>query len=257
MKHANAIAYQVGALWILAAACGPPVECLAARPAKPAATAPAKKPGLEAGFKRIFDGKTLKGWEGSRKSFRIEGGAIVGGSLKEKVPRNEFLCTTRKYGDFELRLKVKLAKPGGNAGIQIRSERIPNHHEMRGYQADVGGNWWGKLYDESRRRRVLAGPAGKLQAKLVKRADWNDYVIRCEGPRIQLWLNGKKTVDYVEKDPKVLKTPLARTGLIGLQIHGGPANEAWYTDIRIKELKPPGSAPQPREEAAPGTTKAP
>jgi hypothetical protein len=203
----------------------------------------ASRPAAEKGFRAIFDGKTFKGWEGSTEWFRIEDGAIVGGHLDKRVPRNEFLCTKRKYGDFELRLKVKLAKKGGNAGIQIRSERIPNHHEMRGYQADVGGNWWGKLYDESRRRKVLAGPDAKTQAKLVKFEEWNDYVIRCQGPRIQLWLNGKKTVDYVEKDPKVLKTELARRGLIGLQIHGGPANEAWYKDIRIKELKAPSTKP--------------
>jgi hypothetical protein len=209
---------------------------------------PASRPADEKGFRAIFDGKTFEGWEGNMEWFRIEDGAIVGGDLQKKVPRNEFLCTKSKYGDFELRLKVKLAKKGGNAGIQIRSERIPNHHEMRGYQADVGGNWWGKLYDESRRRKVLAGPAGKLQAKLVKFEEWNDYVIRCQGPRIQLWLNGEKTVDYVEKDPKVLKTELARTGLIGLQIHGGPANEAWYKDIRIKELKAPGTKPAPPAE---------
>ena len=206
-------------------------------------TPPASAPAGEKGFRTIFDGKTLKGWEGSRQWFRVQDGAIVGGSLDKKVPRNEFLCTTRKYADFELRLKVKLAKKGGNAGIQIRSERIPNHHEMRGYQADVGGNWWGKLYDESRRRKVLAGPNAKRQAGLVKFERFNDYVIRCQGPRIQLWLNGRKTVDYLEKDPKVLKTPLARTGLIGLQIHGGPANEAWYKDIRIKELKAPATKP--------------
>lgn len=219
--------------------------------ARPGGKAPATRPAAEKGFRTIFDGKTFKGWEGSMEWFRIEDGAIVGGRLDKKVPRNEFLCTKRPYGDFELRLKVKLVKPGGNAGIQIRSERIPNHHEMRGYQADVGGAWWGKLYDESRRRKVLAGPDGKARAKLVRRGEWNDYVIRCDGPRIQLWLNGKKTVDYVEKDAKVLKTELARRGLIGLQIHGGPANEAWYKDIRIKELKAPATKPAKAAAAGP------
>ncbi len=92
---------------------------------------------------------------------------------------------------------------------------------------------------------MLAGPDRKLQAGLVKRGEWNDYRIRCVGPRIQLWLNGRRTVDYVEKDPKVLQTPLARTGLIGLQIHSGAANEAWYKDIRLKELKPQKGKPQP------------
>jgi len=215
------------------------LSALAAKPAKPEAptTRPVK---VEKGFQPLFDGKTFQGWEGNLKWFRIADGAIVAGKLTERIPRNEFLCTTRKYADFELRLKVKLVKVGGNAGVQIRSERIPNHHEMRGYQADVGGQWWGKLYDESRRRKVLAGPPAKVQKAALKPGDWNDYVIRCEGPRIQLWLNGKKTVDYTEKDPKVLESPLGKTGLIGLQIHGGAANEAWYKDLRVREIKVEG-----------------
>ena len=55
----------------------------------------------------IFDGKTFAGWEGNLKIFRIQDGAIVGGSL-DGSSRNEFLCTTKTYGDFELRLKFKL-----------------------------------------------------------------------------------------------------------------------------------------------------
>jgi len=200
----------------------------AARPHKSAA-APAKS---EAGFKPLLDGKSLAGWEGNEKMFRVEKGAIVGGTLKARIPHNEFLCTTAEYGDFELRLKVKAVGKGVNAGIQFRSRRIPNHHEVIGYQADVGGKWWGKLYDESRRRRVLAGPDAKTQAKAVRPDDWNEYVIRCQGPRIQMWLNGVQTVHYTEKDDKI-----ARRGVIAVQIHGGPPSEAWYKDIRIKELK--------------------
>jgi outer membrane protein assembly factor BamB len=180
---------------------------------------------------RIFDGKTFAGWEGSREWFRIEDGAIVGGSLKERIPRNEFLCTTKEYADFELRLKLKLVDDKGNAGIQIRSKRIPDHHEMIGYQADVSRAYWGALYDESRRRKMLAKPDRATLAKAVKAGKWNDYVIRCEGKRIQLWLNGVQTVDYTEPDPKI-----PQTGIIGLQIHGGPASEVWYKDIEIEEL---------------------
>src|SRR5688572_13853863 len=79
------------------------------------------------GAKRLFDGKSFKGWEGDLSRFRIEGGAITGGSLKESLDHNEFLCTTEEYGDFELRLKVKLlGDPAkANAGIQFRSKRIP------------------------------------------------------------------------------------------------------------------------------------
>lgn len=120
----------------------------------------------ESDEKQLFDGKTFSGWEGdTKKTFRIEEGAIVGGSLKEKVPRNEFLCTTREYGDFELRLKFKVLGKGANAGVQIRSRRVPNHHEMIGYQADLGQGWYGCLYDESRRRTMLAQPDPRLSPR--------------------------------------------------------------------------------------------
>ena len=185
----------------------------------------------EEGFTSLFDGKTLQGWEGNEKRFRIEDGAIVGGTLKEKIPHNEFLTSEKEYSDFELRLEVKALGEGVNAGIQIRSRRIPNHHEMIGYQADVGAGWWGKLYDESRRGRVLAGPSDELTKKIVKTYQWNDYVIRCEGKRIQMWINGQQTVDYTEKEDAI-----EQKGLIGLQIHGGPPTEAWYRNIRIREL---------------------
>ena len=183
------------------------------------------------GFTQLFDGKTFQGWEGNLDVFRIEDGAIVGGSLKKPVARNEFLCAKKEYGDFELRTKFKLLGKGANAGIQIRSQRIPDHHEMIGYQPDLGDNWWGCLYDESRRRKVLAGPAAEDRDKIINRDDWNQYVIRCEGPRIQLWINGHQTVDYTEPDASI-----PQKGLIGLQIHGGSPSEAWYKDVRIKEL---------------------
>jgi hypothetical protein len=181
----------------------------------------------------LFDGRTFAGWEGNLDWFRIEDGAIVAGSLNKPIPRNEFLCTTREFGDFELRLQVRLLGDlaRANAGIQIRSRRIPNHHEMIGYQADMGQHYWACLYDESRRRTILAKPDPEVMQKALKPGQWNDYVIRCEGPRIRLWLNGVQTVDYVESDESI-----EQTGLIGLQVHSGPPTEAWYKDITIRRL---------------------
>jgi Domain of Unknown Function (DUF1080) len=186
--------------------------------------------------KPLFDGKTLAGWEGeTEKTWRIEDGAIAGGSLETVVPRNEFLCTTKTYTDFELKVKFKLLGDPklANAGVQFRTKRIPNHHEVIGYQADIGQQYWGALYDESRRKKMLAQPEKEVIEKLVKHDDWNDYVIRCEGPRVRLWLNGTLTVDYTEKDDTV-----ERTGIIGLQIHGGGKSKALYKDITIEEFKP-------------------
>jgi hypothetical protein len=191
---------------------------LAATPAKPVS---------------LFDGQTFKGWEGdTAKSFRIEEGAIVGGNLQTAIPRNEFLATTRQYTNFVLRAKFKLL--GGekaNAGIQFRTQRIPNHHEVYGYQADMGQNYWGALYDESRRKKVLAAPPKEEIPKFAKFNEWNEYEIRCEGPRIQLRVNGHQTVDYTEEDATI-----PRYGIIAVQIHSGPPSEAWYKDITIEEL---------------------
>jgi len=191
---------------------------IAAEPAKP---------------KPLFDGKTFQGWEGdTAKSFRIQDGAIVGGNLQNAIPRNEFLCTTRQYTNFVLKAKFKLL--GGekaNAGIQFRTQRIPNHHEVYGYQADMGQNYWGALYDESRRKKVLAAPPKEEIAQFVKFNEWNDYEIRAEGARIQLFVNGRNTVDYTEEDATI-----PRYGIIAVQIHSGPPTEAWYKDITIQEL---------------------
>lgn len=182
---------------------------------------------------KLFDGKTLTGWEGDLKTWRIEDGTITGGSLETTVPRNEFLCTLKTYGDFELKVKFKLLgdKKSVNAGVQFRTKRIPKHHEVSGYQADIGQHYWGALYDESRRNKVLAQPAKELLEKIAKHEEWNDYKIRAEGPRIRLWLNDTLTVDYTEKDDKI-----ERTGIIGLQVHGGAKAKVHYKDISIVEL---------------------
>ena len=180
----------------------------------------------------IFDGKSFTGWEGNLKVFRVQDGAIVGGSLNEKIARNEFLCTTQSYADFELRLKVKLlGGDNANAGIQFRTARIPNHHEVSGFQADMGTGWWGALYDESRRKKVLQGPDQTKMKGTVRAGDWNDYVVRAEGNHITLALNGLQTVDYTETDPAI-----ERSGVVCVQIHAGPPSEAWYKDITLANL---------------------
>ncbi len=189
----------------------------------------------EEGFQPLFDGKTFDGWEGDLKTFHIEDGAIIGGTMKEKIPRNEFLSTKQEFGDFELRLQAKLAGEGANAGVQFRTKRIPNHHEVIGYQCDMGhmeGRCiWGSLYDESRRKKFLLHGDKEKVEKAFKPGEWNDFVVRCEGPRVQIWLNGVQTIDYKEDDAQV-----ERTGIIAVQIHGGPPSEASYRKIRIKRL---------------------
>ena len=155
--------------------------------------------------------------------------------MERNIPKNQFLCTETTYEDFELTLKAKFVPDNNNGGIQIRSKRIPNHHEVIGYQVDVGYSGgepvWASIYDESRRRRFIAeAPADKI-ANLLRKEDFNDFRIRCQGPRIQVWFNGEQVVDYMEEEEGI-----DRSGVICVQIHSGKPSEASYKDIEIKEL---------------------
>jgi hypothetical protein len=189
----------------------------------------------DSGYAPLFDGKSLAGWEGNESVFQVRDGAIVAGTLKENIPHNEFLASKNEYGDFELRLEAKLVGKGQNAGIQFRSQRIEDHFEMIGYQCDMGSAngkpIWGALYDESRRRKFLVQPDAEKLNAVLKPDDWNELVVRCEGQRVQIWVNGLQTVDYQEPDDS-----LPGRGRLGLQIHGGEPAEASYRNIRIKDL---------------------
>lgn len=183
----------------------------------------------------LFDGKSFAGWEGNIDSvWRIEEGALTAGSLTKKQEKNDFLASVKEYGDFDLSLKWKLEGTEGfvNGGVQFRSQRIPDHHEVIGYQADLGAGYDGALYDESRRKKMLAQPSKELLAKAQKPpGEWNDYRIRAEGPRIQIWLNGIRTVDYTETEPGI-----DMTGIIAVQIHGNATSVVQYKDLLIEEL---------------------
>ena len=149
-------------------------------------------------------------------------------------PRNEFLATKRTYRDFVLRYESKVVAPGNfNSGVQFRSVRIakpPN--EMKGYQADIGTGYSGCLYDESRRNRVLARPTVDQIKRLEKRGEWNQYEVRCQGPHIQILVNGERTVDYTEAEAGI-----PQDGQIAVQVHGGMKQECWFRNITIEELK--------------------
>jgi hypothetical protein len=183
----------------------------------------------------LFDGKSFAGWDGdTNKTWRIENGALVGGSLQTQVPQNEFLATTRSYTNFVLRLKFKLVGTEGfiNAGVQFRSERLKDPaNEMRGYQADIGEGWYGALYDESRRNKVLLAPDPAQVKNALKLNQWNEYEIRCEGPRIRTWINGVPMIDYSEPDAAI-----PQHGRIGLQVHGGGKVVVAYQDLTVEEL---------------------
>src|SRR5205823_701554 len=110
--------------------------------------------------------------------------------------------------------------------------RVPGH-EMSGYQADVGQQYWGCLYDESRRNQVLV-PADPKALETLQKDGWNQYTIRAMGDHITLALNGATTVDYREPDRQS-----ARGGRLAVQIHAGGAMEVQFKDIYIQPLPIP------------------
>ncbi|MFN0075500.1 MAG: PVC-type heme-binding CxxCH protein [Prosthecobacter sp.] len=185
----------------------------------------------------IFDGKTLENWDFDPAMWRVEDGLITGGSTTEKIKKNDFISTKKSYQNFELKLKIKVSgdpKTGLlNSGIQIRSVRADGG-AMSGYQIDCGAGWFGKIYDEHRRNKVIWAPTPEQQAALDKAIDvfgWNEYRIRAEGPRIQTWINGVLCIDYTETDPNI-----ALDGHIAPQVHSGGVCLVQVKDVTIEEL---------------------
>ncbi|SKA92788.1 putative membrane-bound dehydrogenase domain-containing protein [Prosthecobacter debontii] len=191
----------------------------------------------------LFDGKTLDGWDYDPSIWRVEDGMITGGSTTEKIKQNYFICTNRSYQNFDLKMKIKCSGDPTtgliNSGIQIRSLRVPGGHHMSGYQVDCGQGWFGKIYDEFRRNKVIAEPLD--EAALDKAVDvygWNEYRIRAEGTRIQVWINDVAAIDYTETDSNI-----ALDGQIGPQVHSGGACLVQVKDITLEELPPTSQAP--------------
>ncbi len=182
---------------------------------------------VEPGFKPLFNGKNLNGWEGDPKLWSVKDGVLVGSTDGVEIQDNTFLITKEKFQDFELRLEIKLRNH--NSGIQFRSEVLPNY-VVKGLQADAAeGNWWGSIYDEKGKRGVIVnGWKGKAE-KVVKANDWNDYIVYAKGGDIRITVNGLVTSELSGEEPK--------SGVIALQLHKGPGMQAEFRNIRIKKLK--------------------
>lgn len=184
--------------------------------------------GREESFVPLFNGKDLEGWEQDTPGiWSVRDGMITGRGTA--LRHNDFLRTRRNYKDFTLKLSFRLVNGTGNSGIQFRSSRVAGSHEVSGYQADIGETYWGCLYDESRRRRVLE-QAPETSLRGLRKDGWNEYVITARGNRITLDLNGIRTVDYIERE-----AGMDVAGLIALQVHSGPSVEVQFKDIRILE----------------------
>lgn len=214
----------------------------------------------------LFDGESLDGWECPDRIFRVEDGSIVAGSIDKPLDRSYYLCTAKKYDNFEITLKAKFNSKDAyeNAGISFRAERLPDSTHVAGYQADMGyiapnvipilsdfapsdmNNpypLWGILVDENRSTPsryphydiapvvLLDLPDRTIIDKNVKKDDWNELRIIANGPEIQIIINGISTVNYIEKENWI-----PREGHICLQAHSNGLFEILYKDIRLKKL---------------------
>ena len=169
----------------------------------------------------FFNGKDLGGWNGNMELWRVEKGEIVG-EAKQGLSHNEFLSSQMVFGDFRLICEVKLTPNKENSGIQFRSEPLPNG-EVRGYQADIGAGWWGKLYEEEG-RGLLWDKSGEAA---VNREGWNTYEILAVGNHIRTAINGEPCVDL--KDPRG-----SLQGVIAFQLHSGGPMEVRFRKFEIE-----------------------
>lgn len=213
----------------------------------------------------LFDGETLSGWEGSGSAFRVEDGAIIGGSLEKGLDKTFYLCTNEKYSDFELTLSVKLFHNNltGNGGINFRAQRLKGSNGVASYQADIGYfdpnfvvrtsdytpadmsrpfSFWGLLIDQGREdvsrypegenmpAAILKMPERELIHKIAKPNDWNEIKVIAHGNEIEIKVNGITTVQYTEKGD------VSSKGSICLQAHQGEPYEVHYKEIRIRKI---------------------
>ncbi len=204
---------------------------------------PAARPGVDFasqpniagdGWIAIFNGKDLSGWsqKNGQATYAVEDGTVVGRTAQNSP--NSFMCSEKDYSDFELTFEVKVDE-GLNSGVQIRSKSLAEYQNGRvhGPQVEIetGPAEAGYVYGEATGRGWLSPHQPKHDT--MKNDDWNRFVVRAVGPRIQTWINGKLIEDI--SDPTSYQS-----GFIGLQVHGvgtkGPFEVRWR-DIRIHEIK--------------------
>jgi len=206
--------------------------------------------------KNLFDGKTLKGWDGDPKFWSVKDGAIVGQTTKENPTKgNTFIiCKDLKMKDFDLRLDFKIE--GGNSGIQYRSFVKPGKHDgwrIGGYQADFesgdrysgicyGEGFRGILSDRGFHTTLTLNDKGKLQknakkygdskelGKAVKKKEWNSYRITAKGFHFVHYINGVKMTELTDNDEKTRRAD----GLLAFQVHAGPPMKVSFKNIVLK-----------------------
>lgn len=185
-----------------------------------AVMASAAKPRLDANF---FNGSDLSGWTAANMKYWSVKDGVITGYAEANVPRNEFLWSAVEVKDFLLVVDVRLTPANRNAGIQFRSKPANAHGQAVGYQADVGGGVWGKLYHEHGRGKL---DWNNRADKIVKHGEWNRYEILAVGHRVWTALNG--TLCVAIDDPQG-----EFAGRIALQIHSGPPQQVQYRIVKL------------------------
>ena len=208
------------------------------------------------GFVALFDGKTLEGWNGDARFWRVDDGAIVGQTTPENPTQGNTFLTWEKGepADFELRLEYRIDSDWANSGIQVRSRRI-NAHRVGGYQPDIAHEGWitGIMYEEAGRgilarrgEKVVIDSEGQRQAerfadenelgKHIRSGEWNDYHVIAKGNRIVTKINGVTMHALIDDAPQ------ARAGgVIAFQLHAGPPMTIRFRNIRLREDLTPSS----------------
>jgi len=214
---------------------------------------------VEPGFRSIFNGTDLTGWDGNRELWSVKDGAIVGQTTKEHPAKaNTFLIWTNGTpGDFELRTQFKIAANNdvgfANSGIQFRSKILdPANWVVGGYQADMeaGPNYTGTLYEERGKRGTMASRGEKVVfgadcqkhvtgslgtpeelLAVIKREDWNEYVIIAKGNHLEEFINGRQMIDLTDE----CADQAASSGVLALQLHAGQPMTVEFKNIRIKQ----------------------
>jgi hypothetical protein len=174
--------------------------------------------------------KDLSGWEGLITEYwSVKDGSLVGYTPKDPG-YNTFLCSKKKYKDFEMSFKVRLKDGVGNSGIQIRSKLTDaKKYRVAGPQCDIGKGYWGSLYGEGFGGMMKA--SSKESQESIKQDDFNEYSIRCVGKKVTIKVNGVTTVDQ-----EFAKLP--DEGIIAFQLHSGyKSMEVTFKDVQFKELK--------------------
>ena len=205
----------------------------------------------DSGFKPIFNGKDLSGWDGRKEFWSVEDGAITGRTTKENPTKGNTFIVWRDapVDDFVLKLKYKIV--GGNSGIQYRSREV-EPWVISGYQADIdsGDTFSGINYEERARgilaqrgQKVTIKPDGKKEAEQIgdskelqasiKKEDWNDYEIIAQGNRLTHKVNGKVTSEVIDEEAD----KRAASGLLALQLHAGPPMTVQFKDIQLNRTR--------------------